>query len=120
MDDHAFQPIVLEAHRLGNMRLPSPLAVLGPVLGQVQPPVHQGGTVGRDVGQEDADLAVVDLAQAAAPLPAYAAGGGALLGKAAAVHDQHGLGVAQFGSDVPAQVVPAPAAQSFCPFNATP
>src|SRR5262249_19691040 len=65
------------------------------------------------VGQEDAELAVLDLAEPAAPLPLHAAGITPRLGEGAGVEHEHGLGVARLQGDVPAQfghhglVVPA-------------
>src|SRR4029453_15605346 len=61
-------------HDLGELRLgpkPNPLGdlggpaarrILGPALGQVQLPVDHRPPLGAGVGQEDAELAVVDLA----------------------------------------------------------
>ena len=78
--------------------------VVGPVLGQVEPPV-QGGVTGRSgVGQEDADLAVVDLAQPAAPLAGDAAGLGPLLGEGAGVDDHDAVGLGQLLADVAPQL----------------
>ena len=74
--------------------------VVGPILGQIEPAVHQGVTGLRGVGQEDTDLAVVDLTQPAAPLSADAAGLSTLLGEAAGVDDHHALGLGQRLADV--------------------
>ena len=76
-----------------------------PVLGQVQPPIHQGTAAGGGIGQEDAELAVVDLAQSAAPLARHTTGGGPLLDEATAIQDHDRLGVGQFVTDVSAQLV---------------
>src|SRR5581483_6001090 len=80
------------------------LGVGGPVLRQEEAAVQRRVAAGGGVGQEDADLAVVELTQPAAPLPADAAGGRALLGEAAAVHDEHAAGVAHRLGDVAAQL----------------
>jgi len=93
-----------ERHRLRDVRRPAALGVRGPLPRQVQLPVERGITVGGDVGQEDADLAVFDLAQPPAPLPGDAAGVGAGRGSTAGVEDQHGLGVGQLLGDGAAQV----------------
>ena len=66
----------------------------------------QGAAAPGGVGQEVADLAVVDLAQAAAPLAGHAAGGVPLLGEGRAVQDEDAVGVAQFLGDVAAQFGP--------------
>lgn len=58
------------------------------------------------LGQEDTDLAVIDLAQPAAPLPGHAAGRRALLGKPRPVQDEDPLVVAQFLGDVAPQFAP--------------
>jgi hypothetical protein len=94
----------LKRHRLGDVRLLPAFVVPGPLAGQVQPPVQGGVALGRGVGQEDAHLAVLDLAQPAAPLAGHAAGGVARLGEAAGVQHQHGVGVAPLLGHVPAQL----------------
>ena len=75
-------------------------AVLGPLLGQVEPDIDQGVLVVRGVGHEDADLAVVDLAEPPEPLPLHARRGVALLGEARGVEDDHAVG----GADRPAHL----------------
>ena len=97
--------LVLEGHARGHVGFGPAVAVLGPALRQVQPPVHQGLAPAAGVAEEDAHLAVVDLAEPAAPLPLHAAGGGAALGEAAAVQDQHAVGVADLDGDVAPQLV---------------
>ena len=61
--------------------------------------------LGRDIGQKDADLAIVLLAQPTTPLPGDAATVGALLGEAAGVEHQDSVGVGQFVGDMPTQFV---------------
>jgi hypothetical protein len=96
------------------MRLLPAALVVGPVLGQVQLAVHQRPAALGDVAEGEADLAVLDLAQPAAPLPFDAAGGLALLGEATAVQDRHGVKIGERLGDVAAQlgqdgvVVPGP------------
>jgi hypothetical protein len=86
------------------VRLPPPGTVFGPLLRQVQLPIHQRLAACADVGQEDADLAVVYLTEPAAPLPGDPAGVRARLGEGTGVQDQHGLGLGQFLGDVLAQL----------------
>ncbi len=94
----------LERHLFRDVRLLPASRVFGPRVGQVQAPIQRGVALGRDVGQEHAHLAVLDLAQPPAPLPGHAAGGVALLGKAAAVHDQYRVGVGPRLGHVPTQL----------------
>jgi hypothetical protein len=84
-----------EAHRLGDAGLSAPLFVLGPFLGQVETDIDQGVLAAADVGEVDADLTVVDLAQPAAPLPLHADGGVALFGECRGVEDEDAVGAAQ-------------------------
>jgi hypothetical protein len=82
--------------------------------------------VRRHIGQEDADLAVLDFAQPAAPLPRHATGVGPRLGEGAGVQDQHGVRVVALLGDVPAQlrhdllVVPAAGADEVLHGHAVP
>jgi hypothetical protein len=71
-----------------------------PVLGQVQPPIDQGTAAGGGRGEEEADLAVLDLTQPAAPRAGHATGGDPLLDEAAAVQDHDRLGVGQLVADM--------------------
>jgi len=48
------------------------LRITGPVLGQVEVPVDEGVAPGGNIGGEDTDLAVGDLARRAGILPADA------------------------------------------------
>src|SRR3954469_21112761 len=57
----------------------------------------------RYVGHEDADLAVVDLAVAATPLPRHADRLGPLLGERRGVEDEHAIGFAQVLADLTCQ-----------------
>ena len=80
---------------LGDAGLGTPVLVLGPLPGQVEADIDQGVVAAADVGEVDADLAVVDLAQAAAPLPLHADRGGALLGEGRRVEDEDPVGATQ-------------------------
>ena len=80
------------------------LLVVSPVLGQVQAAIQRGMAAGGGIQQEDADLAVVLLAQAAAPLTLDAAGVAALLGKGAGIDNQDGGRVSQFLLGVASQL----------------
>ena len=93
-----------EADLPGHPGLLPPLAVGGPLPGQVEPDIHQGVLAAGGVTEVDADLAVVDLAQAATPLPLHAHRRGPLLGKGGGVEDQHRVGLRQFGPHLPSQL----------------
>ena len=58
----------------------------------------------RDVAHVDADLAVLDLAEPAAPLPRHADRLGPLLGEGRGVEDDHAVGLAQLVADLAARV----------------
>ena len=96
-------PLLLELDLRRDVALLAPGRVVGPVLGQVEPAVQRGVAGRRGVGQEDADLAVVDLAQPAAPLAGDAAGLGPLLGEGAGVDDHDAVGLGEFLADVEPQ-----------------
>ena len=93
-------PLLLELDPRGDVAFLAAGLVVGPILGQVEPAVQRGVTGLRGVGQEDTDLAVVDLAQPAAPLAADAAGFGPLLGEPAGVDDDDAVGLGQRLADV--------------------
>lgn len=97
-------PLLLEGHALGHIGLGAVLGVGGPLLGEVEAAVHQGLAARRHVGQEDAGLAVLDLAQPAALLAGHAAGLLALLGESRGIEHEHAVGVAQLVADVTAQL----------------
>jgi hypothetical protein len=59
--------------------------------------------VGTGVSEEDADLAVIDFAEATTPLTGHAARLGAFLGEAGGVEDEGGLGVADLFANVAAE-----------------
>ena len=76
---------------------------LGPLLGQIQADIDQGVFRAGDVSQVDADLAVVDLAQPAAPLSLHAHRFTAFFGESRGVEHEHAIGLAQFRSHLPCQ-----------------
>jgi hypothetical protein len=55
----------METHLAGHTGLFPPLAIVGPLLGRLEPDIGQGEFTVRDVAQADVDLAVVKLAQPA-------------------------------------------------------
>src|ERR1700675_3965399 len=94
----------LKADRAGNAGLLATATVTCPLAWHIQTEVDQGMFLGADVGQVDADLAVVDLAQPAAPLPLHADRSGALLGEGGGVEDQDALWAAQLLADLAGQL----------------
>ena len=80
-----------ERQALGDVGLVAPAPGLGrvlvPGLGQVEPVVQQRRPRGGDADQEDADLAVVLLAEPAVVLPRHAGALGPLLGEGRLVDD---------------------------------
>jgi hypothetical protein len=64
--------------------------ILAPLLGQIQVTVDQAMAQGGDVGEKDADLAVVDAAGGPAILGLDTSGVRAAFGKAAFIQDQKG------------------------------
>jgi hypothetical protein len=90
--DHRARDLGLGQERdvLGDLGRAAPLQVLGPRLGQVEPAVDQGVPPAAGVGQEHADLAVLDPPRRAAVLPRHPGRVLALLQEAGLVHDQHG------------------------------
>src|SRR5205814_8214353 len=73
------------------------------VLGQIQAAVQRRVPAGGGVGEEDAELAVVLLAEPAAPLSRHPARLTPRLGEAAGVEDQDRLRVGQDLADMAAQ-----------------
>ena len=94
-----------EPDLLGHPRSPAALRIVGPALGQVQLPVDHRPALSAGVGQEDAELAVVDLAGGARVLALDPDRGGALLEEPRLVGHQHRVRVAQVLDHVGAQVV---------------
>src|ERR1019366_7682974 len=90
-------------HVRGDVALLAPHGVVDPVLGQVEPAVQGGVPLGGDVGQEDANLAVLLLAQPAAPLAGYPTTVGALFGERTGIDHNHAVRFRQLLADVPPQ-----------------
>src|SRR5713101_3151782 len=76
--------------------------VLGPCFGQVQPCVHQGVALARDVSQVHGHLAVVNFAQAATPLTGHAHRLATGLGKPRGIEHQHSITLSHVRLDLPA------------------
>ncbi len=68
--------------------------------------IEQGLAARAGVGQEDAHLTVVELAQTATPLAGDPAGLLPLLGEGGTVQDEGRVGMPQFRADVAAQLLP--------------
>ena len=66
-----------------------------PGLGQEEPSVQKGVTLGAGISQEDAGLAVVDFAEAAAILALDADGFSSLFREIAAVDAEHACGIVE-------------------------
>src|SRR3954447_16231697 len=86
------------------MCLRTAVRVVGPPLGQIEPAVQRRVPAGGGIDEEDAEWAVVLLAEPATPLPGHAARLGPRLGEAAGVQDQDGLLIAQRLADLAAQL----------------
>src|SRR5512135_1148328 len=93
-------PLLLELDPRRDVASLTPGRVVGPVLGQVEPAIQGSVTGWRGVGQEDADLAVVDLAVPAAPLASDTAGLRPLLGEGAGVDDHDAVRLGELLTDV--------------------
>src|SRR5262249_13652899 len=79
-----------KANLFRNANLLAPLAIGTPLLGQIQLTIEQRHPPGSNPGQEDADLTILGLAQAAAVLSFDADTLGPFLGKTRAVDDTDG------------------------------
>src|SRR5450755_297121 len=84
-----------ELHRFGHARLVAARAVLGPFLGKIKTCIDQSLFLPGDVSHEDADLAVLDLAEPATPLSCHADRFGPLLGERRRVENDHGVRLAE-------------------------
>ena len=96
-------PGLAVGHVRGDVALLAPHGIVDPVLGQVEVAVEEGVPLGRGVGQEDAELTVLLLAQPAAPLAGHPATVGALFGEGAGVEHEHAVRSRQLLTDVPPQ-----------------
>lgn len=85
---------------VGNVRFRPPFVVLRPALGQIQLGIHQRASARRGVGEEDTNLAVVDLSKSPAPLARDADGIVTLLWKSRPVEHENGTAVAELFCDV--------------------
>jgi site-specific DNA recombinase len=94
-----------KADPLGHVRLRTAPGVGDPLLGQVQLPVHQRPTLSAGIGEEHADLAVLDPPGGARILALHPGRLGALLEEAGLIHHQHPVRVAELLGDVAAHVV---------------
>src|SRR5271170_3818946 len=88
-------PLLGEGHLGGDVSLFPAAAVCHPVLGQVETGVEQGLAVGTGIGEEDADLTVIDFAEPTAPLPVHTAGILSFLGEGGPVENEDALGMPQ-------------------------
>jgi len=79
----------------GDAGLVAAWPILGPALGQVQLPVDESVPVSAGVGQEHADLTVLDPPGRARVLPLDPGRLGALLEEPGLIHDQHRIEVAR-------------------------
>ena len=86
----------------GEAQLLASLALLGPFLGQGVPEVGQGDV---SDAEDDADLAVLDLAEPAAPRPLHPDRSIALLGEGRGIDDEPGVGAADRAGDLMVQFV---------------
>lgn len=82
-------------YRLRDTSLGAPRLIGGPSLGQEQPPVDQRLAVAAGMGQEHADLAVIDAPRLAGILPRHADGVRTLLRKAGLVDHEHRVRIGQ-------------------------
>ena len=95
----------LEAHRLRNARHLTPLGVCSPVPRKIEFPIDEGMTFGRDVGQKDAYLTVLNLPTGPSVLHFDAGRLAASLREAGLVNHHHGIVMAQLLQNIGTQVV---------------
>src|SRR6266508_1818727 len=84
---------------------PTALAIIDPFFGQIQLAIDQGMTVERGVGQNDADLAVLNPAGGTVILARHAGGMAAFLEKASFINRAYGSTVSQIVGQIGAQTV---------------
>jgi len=94
----------LKDDRRGDVALDAPLGVLGPFPRQIELAIDQHGPPSGGVGEEDADLTVLDLTQSSAPLARDPTTLGPLLGEGAGIEDQDRLAIPQDPADVAPQL----------------
>ena len=94
-----------ERDLLGHAGLGPARPVRRPAFRQIERTVDQGPAVAAGIGQEHADLAVLDPPRRAAVLPLHARRLAALLEKAGLVQDQHAARIAQMLGHIGPQIV---------------
>src|SRR3954451_1184680 len=97
-------PFLLKVDGRGDVALGAPSGVLGPFPRQKELAIHQHGSSPGGVGEEDADLTVLDLAQSSAPLARDPTTLGPLLGERAGIEDQDGVVLPQDPADMAPQL----------------
>jgi len=90
-------------HLFGDARRFATAAVSRPFLREVEAGVNRRVSLTGDVSHEDADLAVVDLAEPDEPLPLDADRLGPPLGERREIEDDHGVGLAGVLADLAGQ-----------------
>src|SRR6266540_2350870 len=90
---------------VGNTGSSTALAILGPFLWQIELAINQGLTMLARVGQENADLAVLDAAGRATIVPCEASRMAAFLKKAGFVKHTHRSGICQIVDHIRLQAV---------------
>jgi hypothetical protein len=88
---------------LGNARLPATVAVVGPLLRQIELPMQQGVPELAGITQKAADLAVLNASSRATILPGDARRLAAFFEKTGFVNHQQGLRVVQMLEDIAVQ-----------------
>src|SRR6476620_1620152 len=76
------------------------IGIVGPFLRKIQRTIDQRMTVARNIGREDSDLAVRDLARRTSVLPRYSARRLALFEKAGLVDHEHRIVIRQMLDDI--------------------
>src|SRR3954451_17587890 len=97
-------PFLLKDDARRDVALGAPLGVLGPFPRQEELAIHQHGGPPGGVGEEDADLTVLNLAQSSAPLARDPTTLGPLLGERAGIEDQDGVVLPQDPADMAPQL----------------
>jgi hypothetical protein len=93
------------ADLLGDTALLATRAIVGPLLGQIEPEGDQDVLAVGDGAEGDPDLAVLDLTEATAPLALDPDGRLPLPGESRGIEDEHGIGAAQGGGDLAVQLI---------------
>ncbi len=85
---------------LGHPRFVPPRRILGPFFGQGKPQVNRGVAFARDVAQGAGSWTVVDLPQAATPLPGHAHRLATGFWKRRGIEHQHAIALSQLRANV--------------------